>query len=146
MIRPTLHLIAACLCLALLADVQAQQSEDFGDFVVHYNTINTDLLPRDVAQAYGIQRSGTRALLNIAILRKADLTPVHARVSAAAVNLSGQRREIGLREITDDGSIYYIGQFRVHNEETLNFDIQVRPKDAEIPPLELAFRQQFFTR
>ena len=46
-----------CLLGALLFSSQAiaQQSQDFGDYVVHYNALNTNLIPPQVAQGYGIQ-------------------------------------------------------------------------------------------
>jgi hypothetical protein len=62
-----------------------------------------------------------------------------------ATNLTGQRRDIELRRIDDQGAIYYIGQFRIHDEETLNFDVLVQPSGAEDGPYELKFRQQFYT-
>ena len=35
----------------------AQQSQDFGNYVVHYNALNTNLIPPQVAQGYAIKRS-----------------------------------------------------------------------------------------
>lgn len=140
--------ITAFALLLLSAPAPAQQSEEFGDYVVHYNALNTNLLPPEVARAYGIQRSGARAMLNIAVLRQNEnelQDPVHAEVSASAINLTGQRRDIELREINDQDAIYYIGTFRIHDEETLNFTIRVRPRDSDRPSHEISFRQQFFT-
>lgn len=149
---PTARHAATFALIALVAiaagPVSAQQAEDIGDYVVHYNTINTNLLPPDVARAYGIQRSGSRALLNIAVLRKGgeDMdSPVRAEVEASAVNLTAQRREIRMQEITDEDAVYYIGTFRIHDEETLNFTIRVKPVDSEHRAREITFRQQFFT-
>ena len=33
------------------APLAAQQSQDFGEYVVHYNALNTNLIPPQVAQA-----------------------------------------------------------------------------------------------
>ncbi|QKK01500.1 MAG: DUF4426 domain-containing protein [Pseudomonadota bacterium] len=147
-VRMSLIATAALLLAMLGGPAFAQQSEEFGDWVVHYNAINTNLLPPEVARAYGIQRSGSRALLNIAVLEKhpdALDEPIHASVTASAINLTGQRRDIALREIEDQGAIYYIGTFRIHDEETLTFSIQVKPGRSEQPAREITFRQQFFT-
>ncbi len=134
--------------LALAAGaVQAQQAQDFGDYVVHYNAINASLIPPDVARSYGIQRSTSRALLNITVLRKVldnPGTPVKGQVTASAQNLTGQRREIALREVDDNGAIYYLGDFRVHNEESFDFTVHVTP-DGESEPLVVRFRQTFYT-
>ena len=126
----------------------AQQSQDFGEYVVHYNALNTNLIPPQVAQGYGIQRSSSRALLNVTVLKKVmdtPGTPVAASVTANGTNLTGQRREIEIRKIEDpEGAIYYIGEFPIHNLETYNFTVNVQP-EGEAEPLLVKFRQQFYT-
>lgn len=126
----------------------AQQSQDFGEYVVHYNALNTNLIPPQVAKGYGIQRSSNRALLNVTVMKKVmdtPGTPVSAKVTASGTNLTGQRREIEIREIRDsEGAIYYIGEFSVHNMETYNFSVELAV-DGEKEPLLVRFRQQFFT-
>jgi hypothetical protein len=126
----------------------AQQSQDFGDYVVHYNALNTNMLPPQVAQGYGITRSANRALLNITVLKKVmnnPGTPVDATVTATATNLTGQLREVEIREVKDsEDAIYYIGVLPVHNLETYNFRIEVG-LEGERDPLVVRFRQQFFT-
>lgn len=138
----------ATLALLLASTgLQAQQMQPFGDFEVHYNVLNTDQIPATVAQGYGIRRSPNRALLNITVLEGGENGPeaIHAKVTANAVNLTGQRREIDLREITDpDGAIYYIGELPIHNLETYNFTVNVSV-DGEPEPFEVKFRQQFYT-
>lgn len=126
----------------------AQQSQDFGDYVVHYNALNTNLIPPQVAQGYGIKRSSSRALLNITVLKKVmdtPGTPVSASVTASGTNLTGQRRDIEIREIKDpEGAIYYIGELPIHNLETYRFSIAVAV-DGEEEPLMVKFKQQFYT-
>ena len=127
---------------------EAQQSQDFGEYVVHYNALNTNLIPPQVAQSYSIKRSASRALLNVAVLKKVmdtPGTPVAASISANGTNLTGQIREIEIRKIEDtEGAIYYIGEFPVHNLETYRFNIQVAIEGEE-EPLVVKFKQQFFT-
>jgi hypothetical protein len=139
-------LLFGTLSFALTSE--AQQSRDFGEFVVHYNAINTNLLPPQVAQGYGIQRSSNRALLNVTVLKKAidsPGTPVDASITATGTNLSGQSRDIKLRRVDDtEGAVYYIGEFPVHNLETYRFDIRVKI-EGEKEPLVLKFEQQFYT-
>jgi hypothetical protein len=142
------------ICLLLLGALSfanygaAQQSQDFGEYVVHYNALNTNLIPPQVAQGYGIQRSSSRALLNITVLKKVmdtPGTPVGASVIANGTNLTGQRRDIDIREIKDpEGAIYYIGEFPVHNLETYRFNIEVAI-EGEDEPLVVKFKQQFYT-
>ncbi len=129
----------------------AQQSREFNDYVVHYNSLRTDLLPPQVAQGYGIQRSSNRALLNITVLKKSENTdeadtPVSANIVVHAANLTGQRRDVVLREINEaDGeAIYYIGELPVHNLETYRFKLEVTPQ-GESEELLVEFTQQFYT-
>jgi len=71
--------------LSYSLDSAAQQSQDFGEYVVHYNALNTKLIPPQVAKGYGIQRSSNRALLNVTVLKKVmdtPGTPVGAQVTA----------------------------------------------------------------
>ena len=145
-----LHIVRALLflSLAMAFQAQAQQSQTFDGYTVHYNAINTSQLSPQVAQTYGLQRSSSRALLNIAVLKtQGDQEPVAARavVKAGARNLTGQRREIDMREINEaDEAIYYIGEFRVNNMEMFDFTVLVTP-EGTTAPLEVKFRQQFYT-
>lgn len=138
------------LSLALLfstSSLQAEQSKSFGEYVVHYNALSASLLSPSVAQAYDIQRSNNRAVLNITILKQNgenDGTPTHAQVTASAINLTGQRRDITMREVQESDAIYYIGEFRVHHLETYDFTIDVTP-DGKSAPYKVEFRQQFYT-
>lgn len=126
----------------------AQQSKAFNDYVVHYNALRTDMIPAAVAQGYGIRRSSSRALLNITVMEtgeEGDETPVQAVLKVDATNLTGQRREVVMREINDtEGAIYYIGELPVHNLETYQFKIEITPQGAA-EPLFVDFRQQFYT-
>ncbi|MDT8448647.1 MAG: DUF4426 domain-containing protein [Wenzhouxiangellaceae bacterium] len=136
---------AFTLLMTLSLSAFAQQAERFGPYEIHYSTLNTSMLSPEIAAAYGIQRAGTQAMLNVTVLEKASGQPRTATIEATATNLTGQRRDIELREINDQGAIYYIGQFRIHDEETLDFRISVRPHNHEGAPYVITFRQQFFT-
>lgn len=129
----------------IAAPVAAQQSQSFGEYEIHYNTLNTNMLSPDIASVYGIQRAGTQAMLNITVLERKSREPVEADILATATNLTGQRREIELRQVDDQGAIYYIGQFRIHDQENLNFVVEVQPEGHDGAPFQLTFRQQFFT-
>ena len=143
-----LSALAALSLFLVTQGLQAQQSQDFGEYVVHYNALNTNLIPPQVAQAYGIQRSPSRALLNITVLKKVmdnPGTPVKAEIMTTATNLTGQRRQIEMREILEpEGAVYYIAEFPVHNMETWRFEIDVRIA-GEHEPLMVKFKQQFYT-
>jgi hypothetical protein len=125
----------------------AEQSQTFGDYTIHYNAINTEMLDPAVAKGYGITRSKNRALLTISVLKNqigTSVQPVKAKVTATATNLTSQLRIIKSRELEDAGAIYYIGEIPVRNEETLEFNVEVQPEGSE-ETYSLKFQQQFFT-
>ena len=144
------HLLKSLLITMVLATgpVIAQQAQQFGDYVVHYNALNTSLLTPEVAKAYGIRRSNSRALINISVLQSVDDLPaaaVKAEVTASGRNLTGQIRNIAMREINDGGgAIYYIGELPVRNMETFSFTVTVLPEGRD-RPVKVTFRQQFYT-
>ena len=144
------HIITSLLLSITLVfplTAAAENSKDFGEYVVHFNALATDLLPPKVARDYHITRSRNRGMVNITVLKKvlgSPGQPVHARVEARAENLVGQARDIRLREIREGKAIYYIGEFRVAHEETLKFTVRARPQGTH-DSLEVHFSQDFYT-
>ncbi len=133
--------------LLLPISVSAENSKDFGEFVIHYNAMATDMVPPEVARKYRITRSQNRGMINITVLKKVLSSPgqpVHARVDVNALNLAGQGRRISMREIREGNAIYYIGEFGVANEETLNFNVRARPQGSH-ETVEVRFSQDFYT-
>ena len=126
----------------------AQQAQQFEDDTVHYNALNSSLISPQVAKAYGIKRSGSRALINVTVMKNTENQPpkaVKAMVSATGRDLLGQTRSIQMREILEGGdAIYYIGEMPVRNMETFDFTIKVTP-EGRSQPFEVKFRQQFYT-
>ncbi|MBT8087619.1 MAG: DUF4426 domain-containing protein [Gammaproteobacteria bacterium] len=118
--------------------------EDIGDHVVHFSAQTTDELPREVAQAYQIQRSPDRAMLNVSVIRKSDSASVKATVSVKTRNLTQQLKNIDMREVNEQGAIYYIGETKVANRETLIFELAVKP-DGVGRSANIRFQKQFYT-
>jgi hypothetical protein len=136
----------AVLTIALVPAVaQAEQAEKFGNVEVHYNAMLTsDLLP-DVARVYNIDRSNTRGLVTISVLRKNAMgvgVPIPAKLSAYTVNLNSQLSNIDMREIKEGAAIYYLGEFRVIPPDTLKFNVTVEASGD--PKRVVTFNQQFF--
>ncbi len=155
-------LLLPYICLTLVAGCQqpadsdpglvqsavasTETSRDFGDYIVHFNALSTQQLSPDVARQYDIARSSNRALLNVSIIRKEQGTlgtPVSGAVSASAINLTGQLKNITVREIREEEAIYYIGEALVSNEETLIFTIDVTPLN-ESSRFSIRYMKQFF--
>ena len=126
----------------------AQQSQDFGEFTVHYNAMRSSMISPEIAKAYGIRRSDSRGLINISILKNtADNTTiaVKAKVTASGRNLTGQTRNVKMREVSEgDSAIYYLGELSVRNMETFDFTVIALPEGQD-KPFSVKFRQQFYT-
>ncbi len=144
-----LGLVAACGGPNETAEVPEAEpagasSAEIGDHVVPFSALTTDQLPPEVARAYNIVRSTNRDMLIVSLLRAADNTAVEATVSVKTVKLTGQLKNVTMRQITEQEAIYYIGETPVANRETLIFDITVMP-DGVNTPSEVRFKRQFYT-
>lgn len=139
-----LSFFALVLLLALPFGATAERVKRFDGYEVHYNVVRTDFLTPAVAKSYGINRSSTRGLLTVSVLKydgKGSLA-VPSAVSAYSVNLNSQLNTIAMREIREGKAVYYIGEFRVSPPETLKFGIEAKPKPDT--PLSVEFNQSFF--
>lgn len=147
-----LVLLAACGGPGESAKVPEAQpagasSTDIGDFIVHFSAQSTDQLTPEVARAYNFVRSKNQAMLNVSVISKSSNRPVPATVTVETVNLTGQMKNVTMREIREQGDspgIYYIGQTPIANRETLIFDISVVP-EGETRPEKIRFKRQFYT-
>lgn len=121
-------------------------SQEFGDYVVHFNAFRTDQLSSEIAKIYGIVRSKERAMLNVSIMKKEEgkrAAAVPGVVTATATNLTGQFKTASVREIREGMAIYYIAELSVANAEILTFKIEVIPEN-ESEPFSIRFQKQFF--
>jgi hypothetical protein len=140
-IRRFLGLVA--LMFALPAATVAADELTVGDLTMHFNAVPTTTVAPEVARQYGITRSASRALLNVAVRRKTPegQVSIPAGFDASATNLNGQRQEIALREVREGDAIYYLGEVRVTDRETLVFEIKAT---VDGRPMQATFQQQFF--
>jgi hypothetical protein len=128
-----LNSLGILFSLLILVSTQgwAENSTSFAGFTVHHNAIPTSVLSPEIARQYRIQRSKYRGLLNVSIIKPIPNTtgiPMEAIVLAKARNIRGQMISIPMRKIVEQDAIYYIGDFRITDQETLNFDIRVKPR------------------
>ena len=150
-----LRLMAAAYLVTIAACQQApddtalpvtETSRDFGAYVMHFNALTTDQLTAEIAQRHGIVRSNSRALLNVSILRKEEGTagvPVAADVNVSASNLTGQLKNVTLKEVREETALYYLAECAVANTETLIFAINATP-ESEDGALSVRYQKQFF--
>jgi len=124
----------------------AENSKQFGDYVIHYNSFRSDTLTPEIAKAYSLTRRNNRMVVNITVQKKdGDATrPVKAEVSGFASNLTGQVKDLEFKEVHDGEAIYYLAQSQVSNHETLKFDIKATPM-GETLIANIKFQQKFYT-
>ncbi len=139
--RLALFLISLCLALpALAADAaRPERKEVFGDVTVHYSAFTSSMLQPDIAAATGLIRSKNQGVLNIAVLKTGK--PSMAVVSGTVKDLTGRSSPLSFKQITDQGAVYYIAQFKIEQAETLTFDLNVETGGISHP---LSFNQEVF--
>lgn len=122
---------------------QGQQSQAFGDVIVHYAALAGNQLPAEAARTYGFERSAGHGLLTVAVqTNDTEAMSLAATIVASATTLSGHRIDIPMRELREGGSISYLGQFSVEGRDTLRFSLEVTPTGVRAP-LALTFSKDY---
>jgi hypothetical protein len=141
-----MRLVALGFVLALLPfAARSQYEQTFGDMTVHYSALSTERLLPAMAKSYGIERSASRGLVNIAIDAKAPggkTASVRASVAGKAVSVGGDSATLKFRELVEDGTVSYIGEFPLSAPDTYTFTITITPESAA-PAYTLKFNQDF---
>ncbi len=125
------HIIVFLAFVLTATAAWAENSTSVPGFTIHHNAIPSASLEPTIARQYGIQRSKYRGMLNVSIIKSVEGTSgksTEAVVMAKANNIRGQLISIPMRKIIEGDAIYYIGEFRIADRETLNFEIKVQPK------------------
>lgn len=146
---PTRPFTALLLCCALLLsacsddapkpakriDTPQEAVTRIGDVTIRANVMRTANLNEAVARGYGIQRSDKTLMLLVSVRQGPDGQDIAlpATVQASVANLSGQRRDIAMRELrtSDPGSgsgqalVDYVGTVDIAPPDTLSFDLKI---------------------
>lgn len=140
-------LATAMLCANAHADNAPSPPEgtkEMGEYLVHYSTFASLFVPADIAKVHDLVRAKDQSLLNIAVQKKVDGSPVAAQVSGTAKNLMQQVKQISFKTIDEPDAIYYIGAIRHTNEEILHLDLAIVP-EGESQPLEFRLTRKLYT-
>lgn len=116
----------------------------FGPYTVHYSTFNSLFVPADIAKIHQLVRAKDQTLINIAVQKTADGSPVAARVTGTAKNLLQQQKTIDFKTIQEQDTVYYIGALRHTNEEMFHLDFVVLPEE-ETQPLTFRLSRKLYT-
>ena len=142
----------SCLLLAFLSVAYAGELkiaiDDNTAYRIHYNAFESDMLSPETALSYGITRSKNRMVLTVSVRKGGkdamlETKAVEAKVIAEARNLTAQIKTLKMKKVTEGDAIYYVSNFKVDNEETLQFIILVEP-EMQGREHEIKFKQQFF--
>lgn len=141
-----MRILLAILTMCVMSGwAHAEKAQKFGNIEIHYNALTTnDLLP-EVARMYKIERSNTRGLLTISVLKKNDMgvpLPVPAKISMFVTNMTQQLSPLVMREIKEGTAVYYLAEFRVAAPDTLTFTGVIETKGE--PKREIKFSQRFY--
>lgn len=138
-------LLAVLTMCAMSGVAHAEKAQKFGNLEIHYNALTTDELLPEVARAYKIERSKTRGLLTISVLKKTAMglpVPVPAKISMRATHMTQQLSPLVMREIKEGTAVYYLAEFRVAAPDTLTFNGVIETPGE--PRREVKFSQSFY--
>ena len=107
---------------AAFAEINQWQGYD-----IHYTTLNSMLIPSDVAKAHNITRSKSRIVTNITV-RKND-TAVAAKIEGTSTNLLNQLFTLDFQEVKEPGAIYYLSNQIIDERDMIRFKITIAPND-----------------
>ncbi|WP_372763517.1 DUF4426 domain-containing protein [Pseudoalteromonas sp.] len=134
----------ACMAFAFNAhsEQQGAQYKELGDWQVHYIAFPSTFIQPQIAQAYNLERSGYKGIVNISILTNdAAQTAQAVTLTGSAKNLLGNKQTLNFKEVKEGESIYYLAQVKYTNEEILRFDIDIQ-QGSQIQKLQ--FQQKFY--
>lgn len=136
------------LLIAALWAVDAARAEDrpfreFGDYRVYYSAFNSSFVDPEIAAAYEIVRGRDRGLINIAVVPLGTMGGRPAQISGHVANIFAQRQKLEFFEVREGDAVYYLAPFRFENEDSLTFNVTVKPA-PDLPSYTLSFQKTFY--
>ncbi|MFZ2207865.1 MAG: DUF4426 domain-containing protein [Porticoccaceae bacterium] len=116
---------------------------EFGDYRVYYSAFNSSFVSPEVAAAYDIVRGRDRGLVNIAVMPAGTIGGRPAVVNGQVANIFAQSQELKFLEVREGDAVYYLAPFNFENEDSLTFNITVKP-NPDMPSYTLSFQRTFY--
>lgn len=138
-------LIASMLMLTGLSAFSLAENDNVfkqDDYEVHYSTFNTSFLNEKIASTYGIVRSKSKALLNVAVLKKNNdgfMKPVSASLTGQTYDLI-LIKALDFFEVREGDAVYYLAQFDIDHKIPLYFTVNVKA-DPNQPAMKVQFKK-----
>jgi hypothetical protein len=136
----------AVLLLVLGTPAQAQLSERFGPYELHYSVVNTTFIEPAVAAQYGLARGKRRAIINLSLREHLEDGSTVARemsLQGLSRDLTQSQVNFDFKEVREGPAIYYIGEFKFINREWRFFEFTFTPDGSE-QALSFEFKQQMY--
>ena len=108
----------------------AEQKMVKGNWDIHYIAFPSSFLEPKVAREYGLTRSKYQAVINISVLDNTNNDKAQrASLSGFAKNLAGQTIGLDFKKVEEGDAIYYLSQFKYHDNEPVKFTVLVQVGD-----------------
>ena len=135
------HLLAV-FALLWAAAVNAQQSERFDEFELHYSIVYSTFLTADIAAQFDIPRGKDKAMLTLSV-RDADASDIEGR----PMEISGRTWDLitggdmKIKEVREGRATYYLVPFEFLDREYRFFEFDFTPQGSD-----KAYRYKFKTQ
>lgn len=138
-------LLPGSFCLAVTTTWAQPHTVSAGPYTLRASTIYSLAIPERIATANGIVRDPLRAVVNVMVSAMRGNTSLNqrARVHATARGLTGQTRDIPMREIVANGQVSYLGTYDFVAGEVIEFTIDAAPLGSG-RKLSLTFRDRLW--
>lgn len=136
-------ILSAVLASLITSVVYAEQKQTFEQFDIHYMASNTAMLSPEIAKAYQIQRSKSKAVLSIHIRDNIKDKAIEGLVRGSVKNAIGQLQALNFSQVKEQDTTYYLATFNFANQDQMRFDVLVSP-DGVSETFVVEFNQQFF--
>lgn len=120
--------------------------QSFGRYEVHYSVFNTSFLTPEIAEAYQITRSKSKALMNIAVLEKQSdgrLKNINATITGEQYDLI-RHEPLKFQRIQEEQAIYYLSTFDIQHRTTIFFTLNIQPESSTAPAYKLQFNKMLY--
>lgn len=136
--------LAACAWLiAGLAPAAERHEVREGHLVLRSKLVASGEVDPATARRHDIPVGKDRAVLNVALVRATDASPVRAVVTASSRSAAGERQKILVREVKRGAETSYMGSFAFTPGQELEFVVEARPaEEREGKLLSLTFRER----
>lgn len=128
------------------AATSGEAVETVGDATIRASAVQTSALNEAIARRYGIARDDKTVLLLVAVRKGSGTTEISvpAQVKASAAGLTGDKREIQMRELKTGDLLDYVGIVQTPLPETLRFEATVSLEGGGTA--KLRFNREFYPR